>query len=151
VNKSGKIYSKGDNANIKHQRVLVVNFGYHLDVDTILPLPISIHILYLLLTTMMTRYAPFVLILFSTAMAFAPMPKSRRSRLVLHDYDKTGHHISFNPMEGYKPVNEKRAKECAEHFGECSVEEMEYIRDSEFPSTLSSFVVCGGLKTQSHF
>jgi hypothetical protein len=92
----------------------------------------------------LTRFLPSLLILVSTAMAFAPMPKSKslHSRLVLHDgarFDEAGHHISFNPMEGYQPVNEKRAKECAEHFGECSVAEMEFLRDSEFPS---SFSVC---------
>jgi hypothetical protein len=96
---------------------------------------------------MLTHFLPSLLIIFSTATAFAPMPKSksRRSRLVLHGYDEASRHISFNPMEGYQPVNEKRARECAEHFGECSVAEMEHLRDSEFPSSLSSFVVCGGL------
>lgn len=99
---------------------------------------------------MTTRYLSSLLILFSTAMAFAPMPKSkstsRRSLLVVHGsrFDEAGHHISFNPMEGYQPVNEKRARECAEHFGECSVEEMQYLRDSELPPS-STFVVCGGL------
>jgi hypothetical protein len=95
---------------------------------------------------MLTRFLPSMLILFSTAMAFAPMPKSKslHSRLVLHGsrFDEAGHHTSFNPMEGYQPVNEKRAKECAGHFGECSVDEMEFLRDSEFPSSCSSFVVC---------
>jgi hypothetical protein len=101
---------------------------------------------------MMIHYLPSLLILFSTAIAFAPMPKSRQSRLVLHGYEETGgHHISFNPMEGYKPVNEKRARECAEHFGECSVDEMEHLRDSEFPSSLSLFVVCYLWWTQSNF
>jgi hypothetical protein len=89
---------------------------------------------------MLTRFLPSLFILSSTAMAFAPMPKSKsllRSRLVLHGgrFDEAGHHISFNPMEGYQPVNEKRARECAEHFGECSVDEMEFLRDSEFPSS----------------
>jgi hypothetical protein len=40
-------------------------------------------------------------------------------------------------------------RECAEHFGECSVAEMELLRDSEFLS-LSSFDVCDGLNRISN-
>lgn len=48
-------------------------------------------------------------------------------------------HITVNPMEGYKGVDLARAKECAEHFGECSVEEMEDLRKSELVSGWTCF------------
>jgi hypothetical protein len=49
----------------------------------------------------------------------------------LHDYDPKGRHITFNPLEGYQSVDLARAKECAENFGKCSVQEMEQIKSSK--------------------
>ena len=46
-------------------------------------------------------------------------------------FDKEGHHITINPMEGYKGVDVERARECAEHFGKCSVEEIEQLKNSK--------------------
>jgi hypothetical protein len=37
-------------------------------------------------------------------------------------------HVSFDPA--YKGVDLARAHECADHYGKCSVEEMQEIRDS---------------------
>ena len=39
-------------------------------------------------------------------------------------------HIMFDPMEGYKGVDMARAHACADHFGQCTVEEMQELRDS---------------------
>ena len=61
--------------------------------------------------------------------AFQPRPSGHNRRLViLKAEDKS---LTFNPMEGYQSIDLKRAKECAEHFGKCSVEEMEQLKDSE--------------------
>jgi hypothetical protein len=40
-------------------------------------------------------------------------------------------HVSFDPA--YKGVDMARAHDCAEHFGKCSVEEMQELRDSYVP------------------
>jgi hypothetical protein len=95
---------------------------------------------------MVTRFLTTLLVLSSTASAFVPKPKKPRSisGLILHEYeDKKGYQISFNPMEGYKSVNEKRAKECAETFGKCSVEEMASLRDSK---SVSCLVGCSSIR-----
>lgn len=42
------------------------------------------------------------------------------------------HHIEYNPMAGYQGVDLDRAKECAEHFGECTVDEMALLRESMY-------------------
>jgi hypothetical protein len=39
-------------------------------------------------------------------------------------------HIMFDPMEGYKGVDMARAHACADHFGQCTVDEMQELRDS---------------------
>jgi hypothetical protein len=39
-------------------------------------------------------------------------------------------HIMFDPMAGHKGVDMARAHACADHFGQCSVEEMQELRDS---------------------
>lgn len=41
-------------------------------------------------------------------------------------------HITYTPFEGYQSVDIKRAKECAENFGVCSVKEMEFIKSSKY-------------------
>jgi len=38
------------------------------------------------------------------------------------------HHIAFD-AGGHRIVDKERAKACAEHFGECSLEEIEQLRD----------------------
>jgi hypothetical protein len=39
-------------------------------------------------------------------------------------------HIMFDPMAGHKGVDMARAHACADHVGQCSVEEMQELRDS---------------------
>jgi hypothetical protein len=70
-------------------------------------------------------------VLLSAATAFHVMPQSMQTsrRWALKDVDEK--HLSFNPLEGYQGVDVNRAKECAEHFGKCSVEEMEELYNSE--------------------
>jgi hypothetical protein len=47
-------------------------------------------------------------------------------------YDKKGHHISVSAMEtrNSNVVDMERAKYCAENFSECSLEEIQQLRDS---------------------
>jgi hypothetical protein len=76
----------------------------------------------------------FLLFVASTASAFQVSPKSKSGRccrLVLCNVDEKEHQLSFNAMEGYKSVDLARAKDCADHFGKCSVEEMEQLRNSK--------------------
>jgi hypothetical protein len=57
--------------------------------------------------------------------------------------------LTFNRTEGYpQSVDVARAKECAEHFGECSVEEMDNLRKSECNITLL-LSVFSGISNQS--
>lgn len=72
--------------------------------------------------------------------AFVVKPRNAISAVCRQAYkyeDAKEHHVTFNPMEGYQSVNEQRARECAEHFGQCSVEEMEQLRESKFTSVYS--------------
>jgi hypothetical protein len=39
--------------------------------------------------------------------------------------------LSFNPLEGYQGVDMDRARHCADNFGACSVEEMEFLKQSK--------------------
>jgi hypothetical protein len=56
----------------------------------------------------------------------------RSGRLVVLSGTKEDSDLTFDRMEGYpQSVDFARAKECAEHFGECSVEEMDILRKSE--------------------
>ena len=72
----------------------------------------------------------------SSADAFVVHPQInqavRRLAPVSALYDKEGHHIAINPMDGFKGVDLERARVCAEHFGECTVEEMEVLKSSKF-------------------
>lgn len=65
------------------------------------------------------------------ASSFFVKPLAGRARVVMYDVDKDGHDLTYNPMEDYQSVDMKRAQQCAENFGECSVEEMEQLRDSK--------------------
>ena len=60
-------------------------------------------------------------------------PRSRSTGVALAaKYDKQGHHITVDPMDGFKKsVDLNRARECAENFGKCSVEEIEQIKNSK--------------------
>lgn len=40
--------------------------------------------------------------------------------------------LTFNPLEGYQGVDLERARHCADNFGACSVEEMEFLKQSKF-------------------
>lgn len=64
--------------------------------------------------------------------AFVVRPVSRVSSPLSATYDKKGHHITINPMEGDKGgVDLERARECADNFGKCTVEEIQELRDSK--------------------
>jgi hypothetical protein len=65
------------------------------------------------------------------AFVVVQQPYARRTGALAATYDKKGHHISVNPMEGNKSVDINRARECAENFGKCSIEEMEQIKNSK--------------------
>lgn len=58
-------------------------------------------------------------------------PRSRSFGALAAKFDKKGHHITVDPMDGNKVVDMNRAKHCAENFGECSVEEMEFLKNSK--------------------
>ncbi len=47
------------------------------------------------------------------------------------DIEKDTHGLAYDPMEDYQSIDMERAKQCAENFGECSIEEMEHLRNSE--------------------
>jgi len=66
--------------------------------------------------------------------AFVVLQPNQSSRMPLAaEYDKKGHHITLSAVESFKggAVDMKRAHECAESFGKCSVEEMEQIKSSK--------------------
>ena len=75
--------------------------------------------------------APFLV----CADAFVLKPQTKASTRIAPSmfalYDKEGHHITINPMDGFKGVDMERARVCAEHFGECTVEEMEALKSSK--------------------
>lgn len=60
-------------------------------------------------------------------------PLSRRTGVALTaKYDKQGRHISVDPLDGsYKSVDMNRARECAENFNQCAVEEIEQLKNSK--------------------
>jgi len=64
--------------------------------------------------------------------AFVVQPRHPAVSSLTAKFDKEGHHITINPMEGYKGVDVERARECAENFGECSVEEIEQLKNSKY-------------------
>ena len=70
-------------------------------------------------------------ILASTASAFHVLPRSRYGGRVILQATKESEDLTFNPAEGYKGVDLARAKECADNFGKCSVEEIEELRSSK--------------------
>jgi hypothetical protein len=66
--------------------------------------------------------------------AFTVRPQISSPFVVLkasNKYDEKGHHITMNPMEGYKGVDVERARDCAEHFGKCSAQEIEDLKSSK--------------------
>jgi hypothetical protein len=69
------------------------------------------------------------LISLSTAFHVERLPKPRTSRRFATTEEE--HHITFDPVAGYKGVDVERAKECAEHFGKCDVKEIQELRDSK--------------------
>jgi len=77
----------------------------------------------------------FVLHIATEADAFGMVPRPRfagpRSTQVALKSTEDGRHIAVDPMAGEssKPVDMARAKDCADHFGKCSVEEIEALRD----------------------
>jgi hypothetical protein len=40
--------------------------------------------------------------------------------------------LAVNPLEEFQTVDMDRVKDCAEHFGKCSVKELEHLRSSKF-------------------
>lgn len=65
------------------------------------------------------------------ASSFFVKPIGRRTRTIISDVEKDTHGLAYDPMEDYQSVDMDRAKVCAENFGECSVEEMERLRNSK--------------------
>jgi len=57
-------------------------------------------------------------------------------------------HITFNPFEGYQAVDIDRAKECAENFGECSVQEIEQLRSNLHKERMQNLVFSNSLVDQ---
>ena len=72
-----------------------------------------------------------VALLWVSTQGFGVVPKLHRTFGVALQSSEDDHHIAFNPMAGYKSVDLDRAKDCAEHFGQCTVEEMQELRDSK--------------------
>lgn len=72
-----------------------------------------------------------LLLLSPFASSFFVRPMVDRGPRVICDVDANAHDLTYNPMEDYQSVDMDRAKQCAENFGVCSVEEMENLRDSE--------------------
>ena len=69
---------------------------------------------------MYSRIALLTLAL-ATASAFhVQVPRTHCRLVVLHETKQE------------VPMNKERAQYCAEHFGECSVEEMEQMRECEY-------------------
>lgn len=64
------------------------------------------------------------------ASSFVVKPMAGTARVVMYDVDEKDHDLMYNPMDDYQSVDMDRAKRCAENFGECSIEEMEHLRDS---------------------
>ena len=65
--------------------------------------------------------------------AFVVQPHTAsRSVFLSAQYDKKGHHITVSATDGFdSSVDVERARVCAEKFGECTVEEMEALKDSK--------------------
>ena len=59
-------------------------------------------------------------LLFSAATAFQPARRPHHAVTVLQAKKKEG-----------RPRDIARAKDCAEHFGKCSIEEMEQLRNGK--------------------
>ena len=82
-------------------------------------------------TMMMTR-TPTILslaCLATTTSAF--LVQSKKSALTIAPVSKSENDLAFNPLDGLGPIDMERAHYCAEHFGECSVEEMEELFNGE--------------------
>lgn len=71
------------------------------------------------------------------ALAFHVVPSTRVVTRLESATSHENNHLNFNPMEGYRSVDMARAKECAEHFGECSLEEIQDLRDSTLLSKIN--------------
>ena len=88
--------------------------------------------------------APFLV----CADAFVLKPQTKASTRIAPSmfalYDKEGHHITINPMDGFKGVDMERARVCAEHFGECTVEEMEALKSSKCRDSQSLTAIHNG-------
>jgi hypothetical protein len=77
----------------------------------------------------------FLLALISSGSAFSVKysgSPAERDPFIVQRESTSNHDLSFNSLDEYLPVNLERAKQCADHFGECSVEEMEALRNSKF-------------------
>jgi hypothetical protein len=68
---------------------------------------------------------------FVSSFVVKPVGLGGRARTVMYDIEKDTHSLAYDPMEDYQSVDMERAKQCAENFGECSIEEMEHLRNSE--------------------
>jgi hypothetical protein len=82
--------------------------------------------------------------------AFVVKPASRRETWTtfLKEYDAKSKHLTFDPFEGYMGVDMERAKECADNFGKCSVEEMKLIKDNLHKQRLQNFMNGGSGMTK---
>ena len=87
----------------------------------------------------------------STTLAFSallPRQQHRRRTVIVFTTEKD---LTFNPAEGYRSVNLPRANYCAEHFGVCSLEEIEDLRDSKFWNSHAGFAFSAYTSSLSHY
>lgn len=85
----------------------------------------------------------FLLALISSGSAFSVKysgSPAERDPFIVQRESTSNHDLSFNSLDDYLPVNLERAKQCADHFGECSVEEMEALRNNLHRERLQTFI-----------
>ncbi|GAX18341.1 hypothetical protein FisN_23Hh235 [Fistulifera solaris] len=77
---------------------------------------------------------------FASSFVVKPVGIGGKARTVMWDIEKDTHGLAYDPMEDYQSIDMERAKQCAENFGECSIEEMEHLRNNLHRKRLQKFM-----------
>jgi hypothetical protein len=79
----------------------------------------------------MFSFLSISIFLSASVSAFQVTPHDRMRLSLVVFSTSSDSDLYFNTMDNFNAVNVERAKDCAEHFGECSVQEMEDLKESE--------------------